>query len=67
MATVNNLIAGLEIFKKYMNDGEDDIGGSVHDEIWFCPPEVEISIEDQNKLEKLGFSYHKENGWGIFT
>ena len=65
MATLNNLRKGLDILAKYM-DGEDHIGGALHDVVYVLDPEIEVSPEDRLRLDELCWFFDEERGWAYF-
>lgn len=65
MATVDGIIEGLQIFKKY---GNVDTAAE-HDIFYAGPPYgIEVSKEDKNKLDELGWFIDSEtDSWATFT
>jgi hypothetical protein len=66
MATINNVIAGLQVFAKY--GGEEYICAE-HDVIYAQPPDgVTLTPEDEKTLTDAGWIFHKTlDSWGVFT
>lgn len=67
MATYKALIEGLQILAKY--EGEDKhIGGAEHDILCAARSSVEVSAEDAERLDALG--WHKDSemdSWARFV
>ena len=65
MASVTNIRKGIEIFEKY----ESSSCCAEHDIIYAGPyPKNEVSKEDAETLEKLGwFEDRMNDSWAIFT
>lgn len=67
MTRIEELIAGLEIFKKY---GAIDIGGADHDIIYgistYSDEAEQLTEEDKEKLQEYGWHFN-ENCWAFFT
>jgi len=70
MAKISDIIAGLQLLCKYVEKGEEThLAGADH-EIIYSPVHIEhdISSEDLNKLEELG--WHKDEDskcWSNFV
>lgn len=67
---LGNFIEGLTILSKYLTNGmeELDFCTATHDQIWFFVYEDDnVSEEDSDKLELLGFSQDDNYGWSYYT
>ena len=66
MATINNVIAGLQVFAKY--GGEEHIYAE-HDVIYAKPPDgVTLTPEDEKTLKNVGWLFYETlDSWGVFT
>lgn len=62
MEKVDQIIEGLNIFKKY---GEVSIQAE-HDELFAGPVSQEVSTDDRKRLEEIGWR-DGDTGWSIFT
>lgn len=66
--TVNQLVLGLAILTKYSSRGDDSLIEAQHDIIYFDPSAEEVSKEDADKLDKIGWHFDDEaGGWAHFT
>jgi len=65
MATVDEIIEGLQIMKKY---GTVETAAE-HDVFYAGPPSgTKMSAEDEKRLEALSWSWEEEfESWAIFT
>ena len=67
MATIDEMIGGLQILKKYCDKGgQECIGGADHDILWGAM--CEVSEEDAKRLDELGWHQDSEadDSWSRF-
>ena len=69
MASVNEIVKGLQILAKYSTDGEEGhLGGADHDIIYGPPMSKDVSPEDATELEALGWHLDLDYGqWAHFV
>jgi hypothetical protein len=67
MAKLTDLVEGLQILQKYV-DEDEHIGGAEHDILMIAAvPPADISQEDLDRLEELGFHQDEYGGWCRFV
>ena len=66
MATICNVITGLQIIQKYVDPGES-LGGAEHDIIYAVPSSIKVTAEDAKSLEDAGWFREADTySWATF-
>ena len=67
MATLNNIVGGLQVFAKY--GGDQHLASAAHEVLYAgTPAGVKLTAEEEKTLSDLGWRYNKtEESWSIFV
>lgn len=66
MSVYDEIIEGLTIFKKYETNNKVSFSAQ-HDEIFAGPPSYEITDEDTEKLNEIGWNESEYGGFRKFV